>query len=173
MKKLGTDTLAMLHDGHLGISAVQSMPRIRVYWYNINKDILDFVQNCIRHQGSRRNEEKFPLFLWSLPSKSWTLLNIDFSGPLQNKMWLVVVDAYSRWLEANATTSRNRITTLLEKFHKPHIERNIGKEAFNQLKLNNPEAKEKIFCENDLVWVYNINGRGSSAGTIVRQIALI
>ncbi|CAK1597675.1 unnamed protein product [Parnassius mnemosyne] len=36
---------------------------------------------------------------WITPSKPWSRINVDFAGPFQNKTFLIVVDAYSRWPE--------------------------------------------------------------------------
>ena len=40
---------------------------------------------------------------------------MDFAGPFQGKMFLVVIDAYSKWIECeimNSITSHNTIETL-------------------------------------------------------------
>ena len=46
---------------------------------------------------------------WDWPDRPWYRLHIDFAGPLLGRMWLIVVDAYSKYPEvvhmAHATSS--------------------------------------------------------------------
>ena len=50
-----------------------------------------------------------PLHPWQWPTRPWTRLHIDFAGPIEGKMLLIVVDSYSLWIEAfsmkNATST--------------------------------------------------------------------
>ena len=36
---------------------------------------------------------------WVWPTKPWVRVKVDFAGPFLNKMFLVVIDAYSKWPE--------------------------------------------------------------------------
>ncbi|XP_023312891.1 uncharacterized protein K02A2.6-like [Anoplophora glabripennis] len=36
---------------------------------------------------------------WPLETKVWNRIHIDFCGPIRNKMFLIIIDAYSKWLE--------------------------------------------------------------------------
>ena len=42
---------------------------------------------------------KAPLHPWQWPDKLWSHLHLDFVGPLLGKMYLVLVDAHSKWIE--------------------------------------------------------------------------
>lgn len=60
-----------------------------------------------------------PVHPWEWPSLPWKRIHIDFAGPFLNSMFLVVVDAHSRWLEIekmNTTTSAKTIETLQKLF---------------------------------------------------------
>ena len=43
--------------------------------------------------------------------KAWEWIHVDFAGPFQGSVFLIVVDAYSKWLEvipmATTTTTKN------------------------------------------------------------------
>ena len=39
------------------------------------------------------------LHRWSWPDKPWKGIRIDYAGPFQGHMFLVVVDSHSKWLE--------------------------------------------------------------------------
>ena len=48
----------------------------------------------------RKAEQKeLQLALTQFPEKPWKHLHIDFAGPLCGLMWLILVDAQSKWLE--------------------------------------------------------------------------
>ena len=42
-----------------------------------------------------------PLIPWKWPSRPWSRLHIDFVGPFRGQMFLVVIDAHSKWLEVH------------------------------------------------------------------------
>lgn len=37
--------------------------------------------------------------LWSWPGKAWSRVHMDYLGPFFGKLYLVIVDAGSKWLE--------------------------------------------------------------------------
>ena len=60
----------------------------------------------------RKNPPEAPLHPWEWPSRPWERLHIDYAGPFLGKMFLIMVDAYSKWLEVhptNVATSRATI----------------------------------------------------------------
>lgn len=40
-----------------------------------------------------------PLHPWEFPATAWEHIHIDYAGPYLGRMFLVVVDAFSKWLE--------------------------------------------------------------------------
>ena len=46
-----------------------------------------------------------PLNPWSWPTHPWARLHLDFAGPFLGQMFLILIDAYSRWIEAYKTAS--------------------------------------------------------------------
>ena len=56
---------------------------------------------------------------WSWPTGPWQSIHIDFAGPFMSKMFLVIVDAYSRFLEIvpiNRATSTGTIAAMQRVF---------------------------------------------------------
>ncbi|MDD9362040.1 MAG: DDE-type integrase/transposase/recombinase, partial [Anaplasma sp.] len=41
---------------------------------------------------------------WERHSTAWETIHIDFAGPVQGKIFLVVVDAYTKWLEVRVVS---------------------------------------------------------------------
>lgn len=147
-EKLQREALQMLHDGHPGICAMQSMARLHIYWHNIDKDIIEFTQQCNSCQSSRQNTTKVPLYPWYAPPEPWARIHIDFAGPFENKMFLIVIDAYTRWLEViqvTSTTSQNTIHVLRDIFARMGIPKFIVSDNGPQLVSTEFES----FCNNN------------------------
>ncbi|KHJ85630.1 hypothetical protein OESDEN_14640 [Oesophagostomum dentatum] len=51
---------------------------------------------------------------WAVETKPWERIHIDYAGPLNGKMYLVVVDAYSKWPEVSVMLSSSTAATLKE-----------------------------------------------------------
>ena len=50
-----------------------------------------------------------PLNPWKWPTRPWARLHLDYAGPFEGHMILILIDAHSKWIEAfrtpNATSS--------------------------------------------------------------------
>ena len=53
-----------------------------------------------------------PIHPWEYPEGPWRRVHIDFVGPVEGKMFLVVVDAYSKWPEVMEMPNTTTQTTL-------------------------------------------------------------
>ena len=61
---------------------------------------------------------------WEWPSSPWERIHIDFAGPFMDRMFLVVVDAHSKWpeiVEMKTTTSTKTIEVLRSIFSRNGI----------------------------------------------------
>ena len=111
--------LRVLHDGHPGVSRMKRIARSVVWWPGIDVDIEKKVKNCIECQVNQKSPAPAPLHMWEWPSRPWSRLHIDYAGPFMGKMFLVVVDAYSKWLDVQvvpSATSQNTINVLRSLF---------------------------------------------------------
>ena len=68
-------------------------------------DILKKVNACTSCQANQNNPRKSPIHPWEWTSKPWVRLHIDHAGPYLNKMFLIVIDSYSKWMEVVPTTA--------------------------------------------------------------------
>ncbi|CAL9686186.1 unnamed protein product [Knipowitschia caucasica] len=79
-------------------------------------DVEKTCKQCDRCQLEQRMPRPVPLHPWEFPGEVWKRLHIDFAGPFIGHMFMIVVDAYSKWLEvfkmakitSSATISRLR-----------------------------------------------------------------
>ncbi|XP_022800043.1 uncharacterized protein K02A2.6-like [Stylophora pistillata] len=97
--KLRERVLETLHKGHIGMVKMKGLSRGFVWWPNIDKDIEGAVRNCEGCQELANNPARAPLHRWEYPSLPWQRLHIDFAGPVEGKMLMVVIDAHSKWPE--------------------------------------------------------------------------
>ena len=104
--------LQELHAGHPGMARMKSLARMYVWWPGMDKDIENSVATCQTCQLQQAKPPVAPLHPWKWPSQPWTRLHIDFAGPMNGKMYLVIIDAHSKWIEAFVTTSSTSTTVI-------------------------------------------------------------
>ncbi|XP_045105029.1 uncharacterized protein LOC123500376 [Portunus trituberculatus] len=75
-------------------------------------DIETVVQQCAQCQQLRNLPPDAPLQPWEWPEKPWSRLHLDYAGPFMGKMFLVVIDAHSKWIDVHATNSATSSATI-------------------------------------------------------------
>ena len=111
--------LEELHSDHPGITRMKSVARSHVWWPGIESKIERVVNSCIACQFVGSSPPKSPLNPWLWPSRPWSRIHIDFAGPLYGRMYLVVIDAHSKWPEVfsmSSTTTEHTIDALRQLF---------------------------------------------------------
>ena len=96
---LKNQVLKMLHEGHPGATRMKMLARRYVYWQGIDRDIEDRVRLCSSCQMAAKMPVKNELSPWPTPDCAWERIHIDYAGPMEGMMFLVVVDAFSKWPE--------------------------------------------------------------------------
>ena len=91
--------LEELHATHPGVSRMKSLARCYIWWPQMDSDIENLVRSCTVCQETRPSPASAPLHPWTWPDKPWSRLHLDFAGPLLGKMYLVLVDAHSKWMD--------------------------------------------------------------------------
>ncbi|KFD60021.1 hypothetical protein M514_07753 [Trichuris suis] len=100
-QSLRTTVLQLLHAGHPGIVRMKSLARSYVWWPRVDKDIERAVQTCSSCQQNRHDPPRENLNRWPEAEAPWSRIHVDFFGPFQGKMFFIVVDAFSKWVEVN------------------------------------------------------------------------
>ena len=90
--------MKLLHESHLGMTKMKATARCYVWWPGINQQIEDKVNNCEDCLMNRDKPAEAPLHPWTWTSAKWERIHIDFAK-YEGKNFLLVVDAYSKWLE--------------------------------------------------------------------------
>ena len=74
-----------------------------VWWPGITKDIEETVRDCLQCQTHQSTPPVAPLHPWAWSTRPWPRLHIDYTGPFEGKMILIIVDAHSKWVGAIPT----------------------------------------------------------------------
>ena len=111
--------LTELHEAHPGESRMKALARSYVWWPGMDQEIVKKVKGCNKCQANQSAPAEAPLHPWEWPGLPWSRIHIDYAGPYKGEMFLVVVDAYSKWLEVHrmkSITSTATIEKLREMF---------------------------------------------------------
>ena len=85
------------------------------------KDIENLTKSCLPCLENKSQSATAPLHPWIWPTTPWERIHINFAGPFLDKMFLVVVDAHSKWpevIQMPSTTSSKTIESLRNLFAK-------------------------------------------------------
>ena len=109
--------LEVLHSTHPGVSRMKSLARSYVWWPSMDSDIEQRVKNCQLCQQHLNAPAKAPLHPWEWPERAWSRVHVDYAGPMDGLMFLIVVDAYSKWMEVVPVKSATSQATIRQITH--------------------------------------------------------
>lgn len=104
-KAARSKVLQLLHANHPGMTAMKAMARSLIWWPKLDQEIEEFVRYCEKCQTNRQSDPKAPVHFWMKPEQPWSRLHVDFAGPVKGEVFLVIVDAYSNWVEVEIMPS--------------------------------------------------------------------
>ena len=91
---------------------MKGLSRMYAWWPGLDQDIEKAVKQCKYSQENQGNTPGVPLQPWSWPSQPWSRIYIDYTGPFLGTIFLVVVDACTKWIEAVPTASATSSATI-------------------------------------------------------------
>ena len=126
--RLREKLLDELHRDHPGVTRMKSVARGYMWWPGMDKAIEHIAKACQSCQSVKGNPPVVPLHPWAWPSRPWQRVHLDFAGPFQGAMFLVCVDAYSKWPEVRVmskTTVSKTLDVLRQWFASPGVPEQI------------------------------------------------
>ena len=109
--------LTEIHEGHMGMVRMKSLARMHVWWPKIDEHIEAHSNQCISCQENSREPTRAPILTGEDPKDPWKRLHMDFAGPFEGSIWLIVIDAATKWPEVikinNDTTTAERTIEIL------------------------------------------------------------
>ena len=101
---------------------MKALARSYVWWPGLDTDIVTKVQLCHHCQENRNSPAKAPLHPWEWPTQPWTRLHMDHAGPIHGKLFLILVDSHSKWMEVHIVPSTSAEATIkLSSRYFPHM----------------------------------------------------
>ena len=91
------------------------MARSYVCWPEIDQDIERMTKSCKLRLENADNPPRSILNCWAWPIGPGYRVHVDFCGPIENKMYLIITNAYSKWVdifEMNNITAASTIKVL-------------------------------------------------------------
>ena len=119
-KALQTTVLETLHSSHWGVVKVKQLARRYVWWSSLNADIEKLTKACdVCKQLSAAPTQCFTE--WPKTEHPWERVHLDFAGPFKDKMWLICIDAHSKFpymgkMEIGQTSAKQTIQVLKDIF---------------------------------------------------------
>ena len=110
--------LQELHEGHPGMSRMKSFARMHVWWPGL-EDVENHVREGPHVKPISRNHLSRHYTRGNGPRGHGFRLHLDFAGPVDGKMFLVLINAHSKWIEifpTNGSTSAVVIESLRTTF---------------------------------------------------------
>ena len=104
--------LHVLHDTHPGIVKMKGHARIYLWWPWLDKEIESHVTDCNACQICSRQPPVAPLHQYEWPGRTWHRIHIDYAGPFEGRMLLIIVDAHSKFIDAHIVSSATTSVTL-------------------------------------------------------------
>ncbi|CAG9106017.1 unnamed protein product [Plutella xylostella] len=111
--------LRELHDTHMGVVKTKSIARSYVWWPGVDEAVEALCRSCGVCAAVSDAPPAHAPRAWPWPDRPWTRVHVDFLGPLAGSMYLVLVDACSKWIEIvkmGSTSAKNVISKLREIF---------------------------------------------------------
>ena len=93
--------------------------RSYVWWPGVDRAIEEVAKECQACQAVKHAPAPAPLHPWEWPRKPCQRVHVDFLGPFQGFMFLVAVDAHSKWPEVEVmkvTTAAKTIEAIRKRF---------------------------------------------------------
>ena len=111
-ESLRESVLLELHDVHPGITRMKVLARGYVWWPKMDERIESMAKECTTCSMNQNNPASAPVHPLETPTGPWMRVHMDYAGPIAGRMFLIVVDAYSKWLEVAVMSEATSAATV-------------------------------------------------------------
>ena len=150
-RKLQPMTLALAHEGHLGVVGTKQNLRTKVWWPWMDKAADRHCRACHGCQLVARPDPPEPIRSTSLPDGPWQDLAVDLMEPLPSgHSLLVIADYYSRYYEVEvmqSTTTEKIIDRLADTFCRHGLQITASQNQFREYCEKHSIIHQKVTSE--------------------------
>ena len=101
-----------LHDCHPGIFKMKALARSHFWWPSLDEMIKTCVKQCKTCQVNQNMPASAPIHHWERTTKPWVRIHIDFAGPYLGKIFSVLTDTYSKWMNIYSMSDIKAVTLI-------------------------------------------------------------
>ncbi|XP_063366282.1 uncharacterized protein K02A2.6-like [Cydia amplana] len=101
-----------LHTSHMGIVKTKALARSYVWWPGIDADVEALCRRCDTCAAEAPAPARAQPSPWPYPPRAWSRLHCDFLGPFQSKIFFVLLDAGSKWIEMFEMSRTNALSVI-------------------------------------------------------------
>ena len=101
-----------LHNCHPGVVRMKALARSYFWWHSLDEMIETCVKQCKTWQVNQNMPASAPIHHWERTTRPWVRIHIDFAGPYLGKMFLVLTDTYSKWMDIYSMSDIKAVTLI-------------------------------------------------------------
>ena len=150
---------------------MKALAQSYVWWPN-----MDSVSSCSTCQSMRSNPSPVKIHPWTFPGRPWSRIHVDFAGPISSCMYLVVIDAYSKFPEVvkmSITSAKATVTTLRDIFSRHGLPKIIVSDSGPQFTASEFEqncTSNGILHRTSAVYKPSTNGQAERVVQILKSV---
>lgn len=165
-KILRKDVMNKLHSDHMCLAKTVAKAKEVVYWPYMVNDFKNFLSNCMTCNKYKRANIKEPLMVHELALHPFIKIGIDHAD-IAGKVYLLVIDYYSKWFEAIKVPSKS-IMVVIKELEKLFAQFGIPNEIISDnVPFNAHEFK--IFCSSNDIIHKRISPKNSQSNGLVEK----
>ena len=152
---------------------VKALVRSYIWWPGIDVQIERIAQHCGQREENARQPTKSPLRPWLFPQEPWSRVHLDYAGPIENRLILVAVDSYSKWISAMVVRfSTSNVT--IEQLRMLFAEHGLPEAIVTDNATCFTSAELRLFMsKNCIQYITSLAFRTSSNGLAERAVQLV
>nr|XP_031830190.1 uncharacterized protein K02A2.6-like [Nomia melanderi] len=104
-ESLQKELLAELHSAHMGIVRMKALARSYIWWPKIDQDIENVSRTCKSCLENADNPPRSVLHTWDWSDGPNHRIHADILGPIKGRAYLIIVDAFSKWVDVKEMTN--------------------------------------------------------------------
>ena len=82
------------------VVCMKSVARSYMWWPGMDQDLEALAKSCAACKLVKSALMATPLHPWLWPEQPWHCIHVDYASPFRGRMFLMIVDAHSKWPES-------------------------------------------------------------------------